>query len=188
MAVLSQHLSQRQVDRLKTLPENSVEGRTMSEQPMRCRIPLAWQLQLEAIAQRSGQSVEQLIYQAIGQFLGQAEGNRVEPAALDALQSLDEVKLQLLTLTTRVAMLERSVGVQADTARVGSPISTPEDEAPDDEIEDEPDEIMISFLESADFQERVQQAIAPSLSSHQSLTYEDIENEPDEILYDFLEP
>lgn len=158
----------------------------MSEQPMRCRIPLAWQLQLETIAQRSEQSVEQLIYQAIGQFLGQVENNRVEPAALDTQHTLDEVKLQLLTLTTRVTMLERSVGAQADMARSLTPV--PANETEEDEIEDEPDEIMVSFLESEDFQARVQQAVAPNLRSHQPLAYEDIENEPDEILYDFLEP
>ena len=115
----------------------------MSEQStpehlLQCQIPLEWQTQLETIAQRTGQSVEQVICQAIGRYLGQ--------------------------------MALRSPEIAPD----------------EDEIEDEPDEILTSFSESDEFQAQVRQASEAGRSSDQSL-YEEIENEPDEILYDFLE-
>ena len=119
----------------------------MSEQPtsehlLQCQIPLEWQIQLETIAQRTGQSIEQVIYQAIGRYLGQP----------------------------------------ADQATLQSPEIAPDE----DEIEDEPDEILTGFLESEEFQEQVRQTSEAGRSSDPSL-YEEIENEPDEILYDFLE-
>jgi hypothetical protein len=125
--------------------EQSIPEQSIFEQPLQCQIPLAWQMQLETIAQRTGQSVEQVIYQAIGRYLGQ----------LEILGQLERRSLE----------------------------STPAEES-----DDEPDEILTSFSESDEFQERVRQAIAPSHSPGESPLYEEIENEPDEILYDFLEP
>ena len=113
-----------------------------SEQPLQLQIPLIWQTQLETIAQRTGQTLEQVVYQAIGYYLGQVElrSPRVEPVG----------------------------------------------ELDDEEIEDEPDEILTSFAESDEFQAQVKQTIASNALADQS-PYENIENEPDEILYDFLE-
>jgi hypothetical protein len=118
-----------------------------AEQPLQLQIPLIWQTQLETIAQRTGQTLEQVIYQAIGHYLGQHLG-------------------QLDLRSPRIA---------------------PVGELDDEEIEDEPDEILTGFAESDEFQAQMKQTIAANTLADQS-PYEDIENEPDEILYGFLEP
>ena len=131
------------------MPEQST-----STQPLQLQIPLVWQMQLETIAQRTGQTLEQMVYQAIGHYLGQSSG-----------QSLSQLELR-------------------------SPKSAPDEGLKEEDFEDEPDEILTSFLESDDFQERVRQAIAPQSvdQSADRSPYEEIEHEPDEILYGFLEP
>jgi hypothetical protein len=128
---------------------------TMSEQPMRCRIPLAWQLQLEAIAQRTDQSIEQLVYHAIGQYLGQIEKAVIEKPAIEPPASaLNEVRQQVLALTARMTALEQAACPESPAR---SPISLPLvvpllveenlSEVEEDDIEDEPDEILYDFLE-----------------------------------------
>ncbi len=119
----------------------------MTELPrIRCSIPQSWQIDLENLAQQTGQSVEQVIYQAIAQHLDKH---------LNKMQDL----------------------------------------YPEDDIEDEPDEILIGFLESDDFQDRLQQAIDPAVSktsapsqADKEYADEEYEDEPSEILYDFIEP
>ena len=119
----------------------------MTELPrIKCSIPQSWQTDLENLAQRTGQSVEQVIYQAIAQHLNKH-------------------------------------------------LSEMQDLYPEDDIEDEPDEILVGFLESDDFQGRLQQAIDPAIFqvsmpkvSMPSQMAEEYEDEPGEILYDFIEP
>jgi hypothetical protein len=125
--------------------------RSPSEQPLQLQIPLVWQIQLEAIAQRTGQTLEQVVYQAIDHYLSQHLG-----------QQLGQPDLR----SSRIA---------------------PVGEFDDEEIEDEPDEILTSFAESDEFQAQVKQTIASNALADQ-LACEEIENEPDEILYGFLEP
>lgn len=113
-------------------------------------MPLAWRQELEAIAYETGQSLEQVVCEAVAQYLGR---------------------------TNELPLIAGSAGLPLN-----------EDTLHD--CDDEPDEIMASFLESEGFGEKVRQAIAPSATrlAGMPLTYEEIEQEPDEILYEFLEP
>lgn len=161
---------------------------------IKCRIPLSWQAELEAIANQTGQGVDRVIYQAIAEYLGKTE---VSASSLQGMQhrlatvetqvsKADEAVMQVMMLSTRLVAVEQALA-SLSVSKGPAPLVIPED----DDIEDEPDEIMMSFLESEDFQTRAQQAIRPSPAHRelsQPLTYEDFENEPDEILYDFLEP
>lgn len=166
----------------------------MAEQPMiRCQIPQSWQAELEAIAQQTGQSLEQVVYEAIAQYLGKgvpaqaiaALQNRLEVVE-QRVEQVDEALLQ--SLSTRLTGLEQLVArssLQEPPVPSSAPLAI---EAM--EPEDEPDEIMESFRESEGFQERVRRATAPSKARihNAPMTYEEIEDEPDEILYDFIDP
>ncbi|HEY9644513.1 MAG TPA: hypothetical protein V6C57_28715 [Coleofasciculaceae cyanobacterium] len=178
----------------------------MAEQPMiKCHIPQAWQAEIQAIANQAGCSAEQIIYEAIAQYLGKGnqhshlaahnvaeEQKRLEQRLADMEHrslKADAALMQVMTLSTRVAALEQAQLLQRIKTEV--PTVGVEDVGVEEDAEDEPDEILTSFLESDDFQERASQSVSlPRVLKHQSLplTYEDFEDEADEILYDFIEP
>jgi hypothetical protein len=151
---------------------------------IKCHIPQAWQVEIQAIATRLGCNVEQIIYEAIAQYLSKNNANRLLEIVESSNSKADAALLQVLTLAARVTALEQ-VHLQT-TARIGVLAIVPGT----NDTEDEPDEILTSFLESDDFQERAAQSISPlRVAKDQSLppTYEEFEDEADEILYDFIE-
>ena len=185
----------------------------MTEQPrIKCAIPQSWQAELEILAEQAGQSVEQIVYEAIAQYLGKMRLDKPEISAnalmqmqsqLQRLESqlakADMALMQTTSLTTRVIAIEQAIGRSTQThdsppqADLDEDDGIEDDGIEDDGIEDEPDEILISFLESDDFQGRIQEAINPGMPRKPvlSLADESCENEEyedGEVLYDFIEP
>ncbi|NJR64658.1 MAG: hypothetical protein HC772_03950 [Leptolyngbyaceae cyanobacterium CRU_2_3] len=184
----------------------------MAEQPtlttLKCHIPKTWQAEIQALARQAGHSPEQVIYEAIAQYLGKSSGkssskskgqNNSTPHVLTEVQQrleivehrshkADEAMIQVLALTVRVAALEQVIQLARLTPR-SLDFKPTDEEDPDDE----PDEILTSFLESEDLQDRVTQTTRSSANSQNLTTSrtdedEDMEDEADEILHDFIEP
>ncbi|MBI4785092.1 MAG: hypothetical protein HY785_27875 [Oscillatoriophycideae cyanobacterium NC_groundwater_1537_Pr4_S-0.65um_50_18] len=180
---------------------------------IKCVIPQSWQTALEALAQQTGKSVEQVVYEAIAQYLNPDLNPNLSPdlnktAALDKqpsvpAEALTQMQSQIHRLENRLAKTDLAImQTAALAARVVAieqtlrqmPNTSAEDklqpleDEPEEEFEDEPDEILVGFLESDDFQDRLQQAIDPASSRSTSYASDSDEDEPGEILYDFIEP
>jgi len=197
----------------------------MTESPrIKCAVPRSWQTALENLAQQTGQTVEQLIYQAIAQYLDKAHLSKthLSKAHLEKIQDLgtanplvsrqiqnqlqriesqvakvDIAVLQTAMLATRLVAIEQAIGRLLQPQSMLQENYTPQEDLgsrsnlyAEEDVEDEPDEILVSFLESDDFQERLHRAIdftvpLAFVPSHTDEVYED---ESGEILYDFIEP
>ena len=185
----------------------------MTEHPrIKCAIPQSWQTALEALAQQTGRSVEQVVSEAIAQYISSnlnldttkaaalSKQSAAQAEALTQMQSqihrlenrlakTDLAMMQTAALAVRVMAIEQTLQRSQMPNTPAEATLQPPEEEPEGEFEDEPDEILVGFLESDDFQDRLQQAIDPassrSISPHASDADED---EPGEILYDFIEP
>jgi hypothetical protein len=174
----------------------------MTEQPrIKCAIPQSWQIELESLAQQTGQSVEQVVYEAIARYLGKGCLNKSEVPANVVTQMQSQLKLLEsrlakadMALMQTALLAERVLAIEQLIGRSGQVDSTVSQSAlyEDDDIADEPDEILTSFLESDDFQDRLQAAIDPitleELTPSRMDQEADQEYEDGEILYDFIEP
>jgi hypothetical protein len=109
----------------------------MPEQPLPCQLPLAWQIQLETIAQRTGQSVEQVIYQAIGRYLGQRS-----PESVPEDDEIDDEPDEILTGFLESDEFQDRVrqAIAPPQSADGSPL--------DEESDNESGEVLYDFLES----------------------------------------
>ncbi|MBW4661947.1 MAG: hypothetical protein KME15_25055 [Drouetiella hepatica Uher 2000/2452] len=99
----------------------------------------------------------------------------------------------LESLARQTGQSVEQVVYQAIAQHLGKHLDKKQDlyaEYAEDDIEDEPDEILVGFLESDDFQDRLQQAIDPTVSSTSASRQEneEYEDESGEVLYDFIEP
>ncbi|HEY9698436.1 MAG TPA: hypothetical protein V6D10_14320 [Trichocoleus sp.] len=139
-------------------------------------------------------SIRDALIVALAEFFEEQSSASVSPAVSQASDSsseiaalqrrLSQVEVMLLELVSRVEQMQ--------------PVSTLSPIAPvihrivddtDDDIEDEPDEILYSFLSPAPSPSVYsQQNSGFPVSTNKNLASQSDEDEPDEILYSFLEP
>lgn len=115
------------------------------------RVPQKWISRFETISQQTGRSVDDLVREAIAQYLG-VEAELVVAGQIDDLKAqisriakkvdaLYDSKTELRQVSARLTTLERILG----TAALSQPQTPPETAEEEDEF-DEPDEVLIDFL------------------------------------------
>ncbi len=118
-----------------------------------CQIPLAWKEKIEQIAATRNKRNEEIVQEAIAQYLGEDILNNEN--RLVALQAeVNTQQKELNQLSTTVKNLQQRLQAAATMISIPDPVSvvSPPKIAPvqldddDDLIEDEPDEILYDFL------------------------------------------
>lgn len=129
------------------MPENSMVS---------CPIPLDWQAKIEVLATQRRKSPEEIVYEAIAHYLGEN--------ALTSDNRLSALEVEVSSLHGLVAELSSTVkDLQQGLVTAASSISVAEtktvnptqvlqkvDPDLDEDIEDEPDEILYDFLPSTE--------------------------------------
>jgi phosphoglycolate phosphatase-like HAD superfamily hydrolase len=149
----------------------------MTEQPMiGCRVSQEWKATLETIALNSGRQLEQVVYEAIAQYLAEAAPQRAfHQAQASQIQEIFVRLAQTERQTSRIDILcDQIVALSARLAALEQGVIDPT--------------LLPTRLATGNYHTN-----AASLTEHQAVveaiaSLEDIEDEPDEILYDFLEP
>ncbi len=91
----------------------------MAERPMiGTRIPQAWKTDLECIAQRTGQTVSQILYDLIAQYLDRASANSVNSSVVaDNTKRAEAFSESVLTVLARLSdQVERLHGLETSIA------------------------------------------------------------------------
>lgn len=119
-----------------------------------CDIPLQWKIKIEQIATARKKTSQEIAGEAIALYLG--ENNEI---ALTRIQQLEAevftLRQNLTQLTTTVHDLQQRLTTAASVMATSPSPMTKKNTQPltsfsDEEIEDEPDEILYDFLESKD--------------------------------------
>jgi uncharacterized membrane protein YukC len=121
------------------------------KQKVTVKLPNTWVEQLEALSQATGRSQNELLSEAIGRYLGQDDSTASDSTVSDSTVSdrLQKLEQELSDLRQTVDQLVQAQAF-ASLARSTQPAMEPSrssEDSDDDEIEDEPDEILYSFLE-----------------------------------------
>ena len=116
------------------------------KQKVTVKLPTAWVEQLEALSQSTGRSQNELLSEAIGRYLGQDDSTASDSTVSDRLQKLEQELSDLRQTVDQLVQAQAFASLARSTQPAMEPSRSSED-SDDDEIEDEPDEILYSFLE-----------------------------------------
>ena len=116
------------------------------KQKVTVKLPNTWVEQLEALSQATGRSQNELLSEAIGRYLGQDNSTVSDSTVSDRLQKLEQ-ELSDLRQTVDQLVQAQAFAALARSAQPAMEPSRSNEDSDDDEIEDEPDEILYSFLE-----------------------------------------
>ena len=129
----------------------------MSENPqVSCQVPPDWKAKIQHLAVLRGKTPEEIIYEALGQYLGEEQSSHEN--------RFHTLEVEVSSLNTNIASLTSTVkDLQQRLATAASIISIPETNsitAPkmllnvnsmyQEDLEDEPDEILYEFLDPKD--------------------------------------
>ena len=116
------------------------------KQKVTVKLPNTWVEQLEALSQSTGRSQNELLSEAIGRYLGQDDSSASDSTVSDRLQKLEQELSDLRQTVDQLVQAQAFASLARSTQPAMEPSRSSED-SDDDEIEDEPDEILYSFLE-----------------------------------------
>ena len=116
------------------------------KQKVTVKLPNTWVEQLEALSQSTGRSQNELLSEAIGRYLGQDDSTASDSTVSDRLQKLEQELSDLRQTVDQLVQAQAFASLARSTQPAMEPSRSSED-SDDDEIEDEPDEILYSFLE-----------------------------------------
>ena len=116
------------------------------KQKVTVKLPNTWVEQLEALSQATGRSQNELLSEAIGRYLGQDDSTASDSTVSDRLQKLEQELSALRQTVDQLVQAQAFASLARSTQPAMEPSRSSED-SDDDEIEDEPDEILYSFLE-----------------------------------------
>ena len=116
------------------------------KQKVTVKLPNTWVEQLEALSQATGRSQNELLSEAIGRYLGQDDSTASDSTVSDRLQKLEQELSDLRQTVDQLVQAQAFASLARSTQPAMEPSRSSED-SDDDEIEDEPDEILYSFLE-----------------------------------------
>ena len=116
------------------------------KQKVTVKLPNTWVEQLEALSQATGRSQNELLSEAIGRYLGQDDSTASDSTVSDRLQKLEQELSDLRQTVDQLVQAQAFASLARSTQPAMEPSRSSED-SNDDEIEDEPDEILYSFLE-----------------------------------------
>ncbi|AFZ14564.1 hypothetical protein Cri9333_3754 [Crinalium epipsammum PCC 9333] len=129
----------------------------MSENPqVSCQVPPDWKAKIQHLAVLRGKTPEEIIYEALGQYLGEEQSTNET--------RFNTLEVEVSSLNTNIASLTSTVkDLQQRLVTAASIISIPETNsipAPkmiqninslyQEDLEDEPDEILYEFLDPKD--------------------------------------
>lgn len=117
-----------------------------------CQVPLTWKEKIERIAAARNKQNEEILQEAIAQYLGEDILNNENRLVALQAEVFNQQK-ELVQLGTTVKNLQQRLQAAATMISIPDPVSlvSPPKIAPvqsddDDLIEDEPDEILYAFL------------------------------------------
>jgi len=116
------------------------------KQKVTVKLPNTWVEQLEALSQATGRSQNELLSEAIGRYLGQDDSTASDSTVSDSTVSDRLQKLEQDQTVDQLVQAQAFASLARSTQPAMEPSRSSED-SDDDEIEDEPDEILYSFLE-----------------------------------------
>ena len=129
----------------------------MSENPkVSCQVPPDWKAKIEGLAVLRGKTPEEIIYEALGQYLGEEQSTNEN--------RFNNLEVEVSSLNTNIASLTSTVkDLQQRLVTAASIISIPETNSItpqqrlsninslyQEDLEDEPDEILYEFLDPKD--------------------------------------
>jgi predicted nuclease with TOPRIM domain len=131
----------------------------MSENPqVSCQVPADWKAKIQHLAVLRGKTPEEIIYEALGQYLGEEQSSYEN--------RFNRLEVEVSSLNTNIASLTSTVkDLQQRLIAAASIISIPETNSitvskmiPNininsmyqEDLEDEPDEILYEFLDPKD--------------------------------------
>ena len=117
------------------------------KQKVTVKLPIAWIEQLEALSQATGRSQNELLSEAIGRYLGQDDSTASDSTVSDRLQKLEQELSDLRQTVDQLVQAQAFASLARSTQPAMEPSRSSEDSDDEDEFEDEPDEILYSFLE-----------------------------------------
>ncbi|MBW4619953.1 MAG: hypothetical protein KME17_11440 [Cyanosarcina radialis HA8281-LM2] len=121
------------------------------------KVPRSWGNKLAELSDRTGRSLPNLLREAVAQYLGVEEQKSSDLARLAAIEAelaalnqkvaeLEPYKTQMVTIVTRLVAIERSIAQDRHPGNISPALSVEMQAIADDDIDDEPDEILIDFL------------------------------------------
>jgi len=117
------------------------------KQKVTVKLPNTWVEQLEALSQATGRSQNELLSEAIGRYLGQDDSTASDSTVSDRLQKLEQELSDLRQTVDQLVQAQAFASLARSTQPAMEPSRSSEDSDDEDEFEDEPDEILYSFLE-----------------------------------------
>ena len=121
-----------------------------------CQVPFDWKAKIERLAVLRGKTPEEIIYEALGQYLGEEQSTNET--------RFNTLEVEVSSLNTNIASLTSTVkDLQQRLVTAASIISIPETNSIpvpkmlqninsmyQEDLEDEPDEILYEFLDPKD--------------------------------------
>jgi predicted transcriptional regulator len=121
------------------------------------KVPRSWGNKLEELAEQTGRSPTDLLREALAQYLGVEDQKSADIDRLGAIEAelaalnqkvaeLEPYKTQMVAILTRLVVVERAVANNQHPGNITQTFSVEMQAIADDDIDDEPDEILIDFL------------------------------------------
>ncbi|HEY9690954.1 MAG TPA: hypothetical protein V6D15_01990 [Oculatellaceae cyanobacterium] len=129
----------------------------MSENPqVSCQVPPNWKAKIERLAVLRGKTPQEIIYEALGQYLGEEQStNETRFNTLEV--EVSSLNTNIASLTCTVKDLQQRLVTAASIISIPETKSiTPQQRLPNvnslyqEDLEDEPDEILYEFIDPKD--------------------------------------
>jgi predicted transcriptional regulator len=126
------------------------------------QVPQTWAKKLEVLAEQTGRSLTELVREAVAQYLG-VEEQKYSEVKLEQVEAelvllkqkvaeLEPYKAQVATILMRLAVIEQAIAQDREPINISQTFSAATSWSANmqalvnDDIDDEPDEILIDFL------------------------------------------
>jgi predicted transcriptional regulator len=121
------------------------------------KVPRSWGNKLEELAEQTGRSPTDLLREALAQYLGVEDEKTAEMDRLRAIETelaglnqkvteLEPYKTQMTVILTKLAIIERAIASNQYPGNITQTFAVEMQAIADDDLDDEPDEILIDFL------------------------------------------